>query len=84
VQLCGAGSIVFFGNIQAALDNFELQEKQQEAALIFQGTGVSWAAEVVNPKHPAHAVYTAVKHRVVGVCGGCAYVFGAIEEMIAS
>ena len=60
---------------------YELQEKKQEVALIFQGTGVRWAAEIVNPKHPAHALYNAVKDRVVGVCGGCADVFGATEDV---
>jgi len=63
---------------------YEIQEKKQEVALIFQGAGVRWAAEVVNPKHPAHALYQAVKDRVAGVCGGCADVFGATREVKAS
>jgi sulfur relay (sulfurtransferase) complex TusBCD TusD component (DsrE family) len=59
---------------------FELKEKGQEAAIVFQGTGTRWPAELVKPEHPAHALYEAVKSEVAGVCGGCADVFGATED----
>jgi len=59
---------------------YELLEKKQDVVLIFQGTGVRWASELVNPDHPAHALYDAVKASVVGVCGGCADVFGATQD----
>lgn len=59
---------------------YELLEKKQEVAVIFQGTGVRWAREVVDADHPAYALYAAVKDSVVGVCGGCADVFGATES----
>jgi sulfur relay (sulfurtransferase) complex TusBCD TusD component (DsrE family) len=59
---------------------YELLEKKQDVALIFQGTGVRWASELVKPEHPAHALYNAVKDSVVGVCGGCADVFGATAD----
>lgn len=59
---------------------YELLEKQQEVALIFQGAGTRWASELVKPDHPAHALYNAVKDTVVGVCGGCADVFGAAQH----
>lgn len=57
----------------------ELKEKGQEVALIFQGAGARWPAEVVKPQHPAHALHNAVQDKVAGVCGGCADVFGATE-----
>lgn len=57
----------------------ELKDKGQEVALIFQGAGARWPAEVVKPQHPAHALYAAVQDKVAGVCGGCADVFGATE-----
>ncbi|SLN28901.1 DsrE/DsrF-like family protein [Roseovarius litorisediminis] len=63
---------------------YELKEKKQDVALIFQGTGVRWAAELVNPEHPAHALFQAVEDTVVGVCGGCADVFGATDDAQAS
>jgi sulfur relay (sulfurtransferase) complex TusBCD TusD component (DsrE family) len=59
---------------------YELLEKKQDVALIFQGAGVRWASELVKPDHPAHALYHAVKDSVVGVCGGCADVFGATAD----
>ncbi len=60
---------------------YELKEKKQEVAVIFQGTGVRWASEVVRPEHPAHALYNAVQDTVVGVCRGCADVFGATDAV---
>ena len=59
----------------------ELKEKKQEVALIFQGAGTRWAAELVKPEHPAHALYNAVKDKVAGVCGACADVFGATDAV---
>lgn len=63
---------------------YELKEKGQDVALIFQGAGVRWASELVKFDHPAHALYEAVKETVVGVCGGCADVFGATDEISKS
>lgn len=59
---------------------YELQEKKQEVALIFQGAGTRWPAELIKKEHPAHALYEAVKGAVAGICGGCADVFGATED----
>jgi hypothetical protein len=59
---------------------WELKEKGQEVALIFQGAGTRWVGEVVRPEHPAHALYGLVEDKVVGVCGGCADVFGARQS----
>ena len=63
---------------------FELKDKGQEVALIFQGAGARWPAEVTKPTHPAHALYRSVADKVVGVCGGCADVFGATEGAMAT
>lgn len=63
---------------------YEIKEKGQEVALIFQGAGVRWVSEIVKPEHPAHGLYVAVKDTVVGVCGGCADVFGATAEVKAT
>lgn len=59
---------------------YELLQKKQDVSLIFQGAGTRWAGELVKPDHPAHALYNAVKESVVGVCGGCADVFGATQD----
>lgn len=59
---------------------YELKEKRQEVAIVFQGTGTRWPAELVNSNHPAHALYGSVQDVIAGVCGGCADVFGATED----
>jgi hypothetical protein len=65
--------------LNAMFLTLELKDKGQDVALIFQGAGARWPAEVTKPTHPAHALYHAVADKVVGVCGGCADVFGATE-----
>jgi hypothetical protein len=56
---------------------YELKEKKEDVRLIFQGAGSRWAGELAKREHPARALYDAVKDKLVGVCGGCADVFGA-------
>ena len=63
---------------------YELKEKDQDVALIFQGAGSRWASEVVRQDHPANPLYQAVRDKVVGVCGGCADVFGATVDAEAA
>lgn len=80
-----AGSEEALGRLFNALFvAYELQEKKQEVALIFQGAGVRWPREVAQPDHPAHALYHAVQATVVGVCRGCADVFGAADGVEAA
>ena len=54
----------------------ELKEKNQDVALVFQGAGARWPAELSKIDHPGHALYEAVKDKAIA-CGGCADVFGA-------
>lgn len=63
---------------------YELREKGRDVALIFQGAGTRWASVVAAPDHPAHSLFQAVQGSVVGVCGGCADVFGATAEVEAA
>lgn len=63
---------------------YELKEKGQDVALIFQGTGARWGAEVVKTEHPAHELFKAVQDKFVGVCGGCADVFGVTADIKAA
>jgi hypothetical protein len=59
----------------------ELKDKDQDVALIFQGAGTRWPAELAKPDHQGHPLYNAVRDKVAGVCGGCADVFGASESL---
>lgn len=54
----------------------ELQEKQQEVEIVFQGAGTRWIGEIASPQHPAHPLYQALQERIV-ICGGCADIFDA-------
>lgn len=63
---------------------YDLSERGQEVALVFQGTGTRWAAELAKASHPAHALYERLARHVAGVCGGCADVFGASAAAEAS
>jgi DsrE/DsrF-like family len=62
----------------------ELQGAGAEVALVFQATGTRWPAKIVQPDHPAHALYQAVRERVEGVSCGCATVFGAADSATAA
>jgi len=76
-----AGSEEALGRLFNALFlAYELQEKKQEVAVIFQGAGTRWPAVLVRPDHPAHALYEATKGTFAGICGACADVFGATED----
>ena len=80
-----AGSEEALGRLfNAMFVAYELKEEGKEVALIFQGAGVRWVSEITKPDHMAHALYEAVKDTVVGVCGGCADVFGATADVKAT
>ncbi len=57
----------------------ELKGRSVEVKLLFQATGTRWIKELVNPVHPAHALYRRVEDKLGGVSLGCATVFGAVE-----
>lgn len=63
---------------------YDLKDRKEDVVLIFQGAGTRWASEVSKADHPANAMFNAVKDKVVGVCGGCADVFGAAEDVAAT
>ena len=80
-----AGSEEALGRLFNALFlTYDLQERGEEVALIFQGAGTRWAAEVSKADHPAGPLFRAVQAKVAGVCGGCADVFGTAEEAKAT
>lgn len=56
---------------------YDFKQKHQDVRLVFQGTGTRWTGLLLNPDHPAHALYRAVEDTVAGVSAACATVFGA-------
>ena len=57
----------------------ESKQKGDEVAVVFNGAGTRWPAELSKLSHPAHALYQSVREVVQGASCGCADVFGAKE-----
>ena len=57
----------------------ECKQKGDEVALVFNGTGTRWPAELSKLSHPANSLYSSVRDVVEGASCGCADVFGAKE-----
>jgi hypothetical protein len=59
----------------------ECKQNGDEIAVVFNGTGTRWPAELTKLSHPANALYNSVRDVVQGVSHGCAEVFGAKEAV---
>ena len=80
-----SGSEESLGRLFTALAAaYDFKQRGDDVTLLFQGAGTRWAAEVVKPDHPAHALYLAVEDTIAGVSCGCAEVFGAKEQAVRS
>jgi hypothetical protein len=61
----------------------ECKQKGDEVAVVFNGAGTRWPAELTKLSHPANGLYNAVRDVVQGASCGCAEVFGATEGVKA-
>jgi hypothetical protein len=59
----------------------ECKQKGDEVAVVFNGTGTRWPAELTKLSHPANGLYNAVRDVVQGASCGCADAFGAKESV---
>lgn len=57
----------------------EFQNAGDEAKLILDGAGTTWAGKLSEESPPLHPLYKSVKGNIAGACGYCAKVFGAKE-----
>lgn len=57
----------------------ECKQKGDEVAVVFNGAGTRWPAELSKLTHPANRLYNSVRDVVQGASRGCAEVFGAKE-----
>ena len=55
----------------------ECKPKGDEVAVVFNGTGTHWPAELIKLSHPANGLYNSVRDVVQGASCGCAEDFGA-------
>ncbi len=63
---------------------YDFKQKGDEVTMLFQGAGTRWLGELSKDDHPAHALFEEVRDTVAGASSGCADVFGATEEVVAS
>lgn len=56
----------------------ESKQKGDEVAVVFNGAGTRWPAELTKRSHPANGLYNSVRDVVKGASCGCAEVFGAM------
>lgn len=59
----------------------ESKQKGDEVAVVFNGSGTRWPAELTKLTHPAHVLYQSVRDVVQGASCACAEVFGATESV---
>jgi hypothetical protein len=59
----------------------ELDEQNQEVAIIFDGAGTKWIPKLEDENHDAHSLYEAVKTNIDGACKFCSKAFGVINEV---
>jgi len=59
----------------------ESKQQGDEVAVVFNGPGTRWPAELTKLTHPAHALYQSVRDVVQGASCACAEVFGATESV---
>ncbi|HJW08021.1 MAG TPA: hypothetical protein VJ483_00200 [Holophagaceae bacterium] len=62
----------------------DLKQRGEEVALIFQGAGTRWAAEVTKADHPMNALFRSVEDKFAGVCSACATAYDTLKEAKAS
>jgi hypothetical protein len=70
-----------FNGLAAAYD---IKQSGGEVSVTFQGAGTRWPALIKQENHPLHGLYKLVKGNIAGVSCGCADVFEASEDAIAS
>ncbi len=63
---------------------YDFKQKGDQVTVLFQGAGTRWLGELSKDDHPAHALFEEVRDAVAGASSGCADVFGAREEVVAS
>jgi hypothetical protein len=62
----------------------ECKQKGDKVAVVFNGTGTRWPAELTKLSHPANGLYNSVRDVVDGASCGCAEAFGAKEGVESS
>lgn len=70
--------------VNALLTVKEAKEAGDDVRLIFDGAGASWIGVLADREHRSHALFTAVKCQITGVCKYCAKAFDATASVEAA
>jgi len=70
-----------FNALALALD---LDHAGREVEVIFQGAGTRWPGLLADPTHPVNSLFEAIRHTIAGASSGCALLFGAEHDLMAS
>jgi len=62
----------------------ELRDAGDDVTILFDGTGSTAAAALVDPAHRLHALFQDVRALVRGVCRHCAHSYGVLEKLRAA
>lgn len=63
---------------------YDFKKAGNEVTIVFLGTGTRWPGVLQDPEHPAHKLFNELRDNVAGASCGCADVFGASEDVVAS
>lgn len=80
-KLEGAGQSAIYRALMGAQ---ELRKAGDDVVIVFDGAGSTAAAEMAQPGHRFHALFTDVLPAVRGVCRYCAKSYGVLDAVQAS
>lgn len=82
VVLADTGTEEGLGRVYNAMTAVkQLNAAGHEVGLYFDGTGTRWIGVLADVQHPVNGLYVSVRDSIVAVCGACADVFGAKENL---
>ncbi|MBP2144063.1 sulfur relay (sulfurtransferase) complex TusBCD TusD component (DsrE family) [Methanococcus voltae] len=59
----------------------ELKEKGEDVKILFEGEGVQWAKELINPEHPFKKHVEYLKDNFVA-CEACSSMHGILDDIV--
>lgn len=62
----------------------EFKEAGDQVAIVFDGAGTRWIAELSNPEHKRHALFESLRDVILGACAFCSAAFGVKDAVVAA
>lgn len=85
VVLSGTGTHEGLARVVNALGTAkEFHQQGDDVKVIFDGAGTQAAAEIADPSHRSHRIFTAVQDVVHGACHFCSGAFGVRDKIEAT